>query len=63
MSEANTTEALLTANQVAERLNMHVYTVRELLRSGDLMGYKIRNRRWRVKASDVEKFLKKYSRR
>ena len=54
---------LLTADQVAQRLGLHVYTVREMLRSGDLVGYKIRNRKWRVKESDLEKFLKKYKRR
>ena len=51
---------MLTVNQVAKRLNLNPYTVRELLRNGDLCGFKIKDTRWRVKESDLEEFVSKY---
>lgn len=53
-------DVMLTVNQVAERLNMNPYTIRELLRNGDLRGFKINDTRWRVKESDLDKFVSKH---
>ena len=53
-------DIMLTVNQVAMLLYMNPYTVREMLRNGDLTGFKIRNTRWRVKESDLNDFISKY---
>jgi excisionase family DNA binding protein len=53
-------ESMLTVNQVARRLSLNPYTVRELLRNGDLIGFKIRDVRWRIKVTDLEAFIQKY---
>lgn len=53
-------EGLLSASQVADLLGLNVYTVRQLLRDGELEGYKIMNKKWRVKLSAIQKFLDKY---
>lgn len=53
------TDVMLTTNQVAERLSMNPYTIRELLRNGDLRGFKINDTRWRVKVSDLDTFIER----
>lgn len=45
-----------TPREVAEILNVSVFTVQELLRSGKLPGFKITSR-WRIKAEDLEEFM------
>ncbi len=52
--------SLLTIAQVAERLVLNEWTVRKMLRSGELKAYKIRNR-WRVKLSDLDEFIEQGS--
>ncbi len=53
------TEKLLTPAQVAEALNLSVRTIKGWLRDGKLKGVKIGTRGdWRVKESDLEKFIK-----
>jgi len=47
---------LLTADEVAARLRLHVYTVYELLRTRRLIGFQIR-RRWRIRQSSLDKFM------
>ena len=47
---------LLTADEVAARLRLHVETVRKLLRTRRLIGFKIR-RRWRIRQSSLDKFM------
>lgn len=54
-------DSMLTVNQVANRLNMNPYTVRELLRNGDLKGFKVMNSRWRVRISDLNTFIERGS--
>ncbi len=43
---------------MAEILNVSVFTVQELLRSGRLKGFKITSR-WRVKPEDLDDFMNK----
>lgn len=51
-------EKMLTPEQVAEQLQVKVTTVRDYLRRGLLVGYKIGGTKdWRVKPSDLNAFL------
>ena len=47
----------LTAEQVAEKLQMHPRTVRRLLASGEISGAKIGAREWRVSAVVLREFI------
>jgi len=47
---------VLTLQEVAQRLNVHENTVKNFIRGGKLVGYKL-NRVWRIKEKDLEKFL------
>lgn len=49
-------ERYLTSEQVADLLQVHQFTVLKYLKSGRLPGIKI-GRMYRIKESDVEKFL------
>lgn len=51
---------LLTVSQVAERLSFNPYTVRDLLRRGELKGSKILST-WRVQESDLDDFVESRS--
>ena len=52
------TERVLTVNQVAERLQVNVQTVRRWLRNGELIGTPIGGRTgWRVAESEIQAFL------
>jgi excisionase family DNA binding protein len=51
-----TDEQLLTPEQVADRLQLSVYTILEYLRQGKLTGVKV-GKQWRVPARAVEVFL------
>jgi excisionase family DNA binding protein len=53
-------EQYLTSEQVAKKLQVHPFTVLKYLKSGKLKGVKI-GRMYRIKESDVEKFLEKGS--
>jgi excisionase family DNA binding protein len=55
MEEAKPEGQSFTPEEVAVRLNVHVATVHELLRSGRLKGFKL-IRQWRVKPEELEKF-------
>jgi excisionase family DNA binding protein len=51
-------EKVLTVNQVAERLQVNVQTVRRWLREGDLVGIPLGGRSgWRVSQSELQGFL------
>jgi len=50
------TDELFTVEEVAQKLKLHTDTVKRLLRTGQLTGYKIL-REWRVKQSDLDKFM------
>lgn len=53
-------EKMLTTEQVADQLSVKVETVRDWLRRGLLVGYKIGGAKdWRVKPSDLNAFLEK----
>lgn len=60
VNKARDTPNLLNITQVAERLNFNAWTVRKILRNGELTGSKIRNR-WRVKPSDLEEYIESRS--
>ncbi len=47
----------LTAEQVAEKLQMHPRTVRRLLGSGELPGRKIGGKEWRISAAALRAFV------
>lgn len=49
-------ENLLSADEVAAKLGLHVVTIMRLARRGELRGVKITNR-WRFKPSDVEDYV------
>ncbi len=48
----------LTVEQISERLQFHPDTVRRLLREGKIRGHRVNRRAgWRVKASEIERFV------
>jgi excisionase family DNA binding protein len=47
----------LTVEEIAEKLRVKVYTVREWIRKQELIAYKV-GRDYRVKKEDYETFLK-----
>jgi len=49
-------EQLLTVEEVAQRLRKRPFTVRRMLRDGELPAYKIHGE-WRVKSSDLDTFI------
>ncbi len=50
-------DELLTAEDVAERLNVHPSSVRKWLTTGDLRGVKLAGTRWRVPESALQEFM------
>lgn len=48
---------LMTVEEAAARLKIHVATVRKLLREGSLDGMKFGGRDWRVPESSLQKFI------
>jgi excisionase family DNA binding protein len=50
------TDNLMTPEEVAEKLNVTVNTVREWLRSGELTGVKL-GRIWRVRTEDLKAWV------
>lgn len=58
VTEAKNPDVLLTVSQVAERLHLNPYTVREMLRNHELRGFKFRSTRWRVRESDLVAFMR-----
>jgi excisionase family DNA binding protein len=50
-------KAFLTAEQVAEQLQMHPRTVRRMLADGRLPGTKIGTKEWRVSAQSLREFI------
>jgi excisionase family DNA binding protein len=55
------TEQLLTPDQVADRLQLSVYTVLDYLRKGHPRGGKLRGvklgKHWRIREADLQAFL------
>jgi excisionase family DNA binding protein len=54
---ADMEKAYLTAEQVAEQLQMHPRTVRRMLADGRLPGTKIGTKEWRISASALKDFI------
>ncbi len=51
-------ERLLTVEQIAERLQVSIHTVRHWLRTGQLPGYLLgRKAGWRVREGDLDAFM------
>ena len=50
---------LLTAPEVAERLKLHINTVRRYIKDGKLKAFKYAdNSRWRITNEELERFIK-----
>ncbi len=47
----------LTADQVAEKLQMHPRTVRRLLANGELPGKKVGGKEWRISAAALKAYM------
>ncbi len=48
---------LLTTEEVAYILGLSPFTIRRLLREGELPGKKVGKRQWRIQRSDLDKYL------
>ncbi len=48
---------LLTANEVASILKIHVNTVYYYLEKGRLKGHRVIGNRWRIKSFDLDRFI------
>ncbi len=59
---AEVSERLLTPEQVADRMNLSVLTVRAWLRSGRLPGVKPGGRIWRVRETELDEYIRSLSR-
>ena len=51
------TTELLTVTQTAEYLQLSEKTVRRLINNGDLQASKLSNRSWRIRSSDIDKYI------
>ena len=50
-------DELLTVEQAAQKLQMHVATVRRMLRSGQVPGMKLGTKEWRVPDKALQDFI------
>jgi len=57
---ASPLDQLLTPEQAAKALAVSPRTVKQWLRDGKLPGVKLAGKVWRVKASDLQAFIKKW---
>jgi excisionase family DNA binding protein len=48
---------VLTVDEAARELKMHLVTVRKLLRNGQLPGGKVGPRQWRISAAALKAFI------
>ena len=55
------TDELLTISQTAGYLQLSDKTVRRLINNGKLSASKVGDRFWRIKASDIELYLKNHT--
>src|SRR4051794_33568325 len=51
-------ELLLTPEEAARLLGLSLFTVRRLLRLGELPGRKVGKRQWRISRADLEEYLR-----
>jgi len=49
-------EEYITPEEVAQQAHLHVDTVKRMLRSGQMPGYKIGNQ-WRIKLTELNEWL------
>jgi excisionase family DNA binding protein len=49
--------SMLTVEQTAEKLQMHVATVRRMLRAGQLPGMKLGPKEWRIPSDALQEFI------
>lgn len=56
-------DKLLTTDEVADILRVHITTVRRMLRNGTLMYIEIAPREYRVRRSELDRFLRERERR
>jgi len=59
MIAAMADERLLTVPEVADRLRLSIFTVRELLKEGRLHGFRLGGTKsgWRVREEDLQAFI------
>ncbi len=59
MLSTMTDERLLTVPEVADRLRLSIFTVRELLKDGRLKGFRLGGTKsgWRVSEADLQRFI------
>ena len=50
---------LMTPEEVAAVLRLSPYTVRKMLRNGELMGLRVGRWQWRVKREDLDAYIEK----
>lgn len=55
-------QSVLTAEEIAEFLRVHPYTVKRLAREGKLPGFKVGGQ-WRFDALEIDKWRKEQSRK
>jgi putative molybdopterin biosynthesis protein len=53
-------DTFYTLQEIADMLKMHIATVRELVRKGELAAYKVGKRDYRVSKTDFEAFLARH---
>jgi excisionase family DNA binding protein len=58
-----TDERFYTVDEVAERMRVTVFTVRNWLRAGQLGGFRAGGRKagWRIRQSDLDRFIAQQS--
>lgn len=54
---ANSRPTALRTDQVATRLNLSERTIRRMIRDGQLRGFRVGQRHWRVWEHDLVKYL------
>jgi len=54
-------DELLTVAQTAEYLKLSEKTIRRLIKSRSLKASKVGDRSWRIKASDIESYLRSHT--
>ena len=64
MADPSGLEPLLTVPWVAQHLGVQEETVRRMLRSGELQGFRLsRKAGWRIRLSDYAAFIKEFTTR
>src|SRR6266487_3988228 len=57
MEVGRMTSVLLTPEEAANILGLSTFTVRRLLREGELPGRKVGKRQWRIRRADLDEYL------